>query len=185
VPGPTRFARQTRKRRLWITLLVIALVTALSLLDHAAGVLPVSDDWHRYHGKRFEVMRVIDGDTIELRIPDRDRATTRVRLWGVGTPELNLDSDEPPEPGAAAASDFTRESTQGTTVLLELQRHQTRGKYGRLLAYVHLADGRDLNAELIERGYARSDDRWAHDRVQAYNDLEIAARSAQRGIWAN
>lgn len=173
-------------RKAGALILALLIIVAISVLDRAGGVLPVADDWRRYHDQEFEVARVIDGDTIELRVADRDKATTKVRLWGVDTPEVaKTGSSEPAEPWADEATAFTRERLEGKEVTLILQRHRLRGGYGRLLAYVILPDGSDLSAQLIEQGYSKHDDRWSHDRSEAYAALELRARRAGRGIWSD
>lgn len=182
---PIRLGRRLTRQKaaaLVITLIVIVLI---ALLDRLGGVLPVDDDWHRYHGQAFEVLRVVDGDTLDLRVPDGQEATTRVRLWGVNTPEMGKPgSGESPEPWAQAATDLTRSLVQGQQVRIYLQPHRLRGRYGRLLAYVLLPDGRELNAVLIESGLSPHDDRWGHDQAEVYDSLEQSARQQKRGIWA-
>ena len=44
-------------------------------------------DFEKYHAKTFTVAGVVDGDTIDIDIPDGRNKTTRIRLWGVDTPE--------------------------------------------------------------------------------------------------
>lgn len=182
---PQRLGRALKQRKAAGLLIALIVIVALALLDHAAGVLPVDDDWHRYHGQTFEVLRVIDGDTFDLSVPDGERATTRVRLWGVNTPEMGKPSeDTPPQPWANEATEFARDLLAGQRVTLYLQEHRLRGGYGRLLAYVRLPDGRFLNAALIENGLSKHDDRWGHDRAETYEQLEQEAREGRRGMWA-
>ena len=57
------------------------------------------------------------------------------------------------------------------------------GRYGRLLAYVEF-DGRRFNDELLTGGYARVlviPPNGRHGRAML--DEELAARSAERGLW--
>ena len=61
-----------------------------------SGDVPVDDqrtqsDLGRYDRKSFTVVRVIDGDTLDIDIADStgNWKTTRVRLWGVDTPETH------------------------------------------------------------------------------------------------
>ena len=44
-------------------------------------------DVRKYHGKTFTVVNAVDGDTIDINIPDGKYEQTRIRLWGVDTPE--------------------------------------------------------------------------------------------------
>lgn len=182
---PLKLGRMLQRRKAAGLILALAIIVVIALLDRWAGVLPVDDDWHRYHGQTFEVTRAVDGDTLVLNVPDGDEATTRVRLWGVNTAEMNFsDPNKLPEPWAQEATDFTQRLTQGQRVTLHLQDHRLRGGFGRLLAYVELPDGRVLNAELIKEGLSKHDDRWGHDRLQAYDALEDQARQDRRGLWA-
>lgn len=174
-----------QRRKAGAIVIALAIIVLIALLDRWGGVLPVDDDWHRYHGQTFEVTRAVDGDTLVLNTPDGDEATTRVRLWGVNTAEMNVsDPARPPEPLAQEATDFTQRLTQGQRVTLHLQDHRLRGGFGRLLAYIELPDGRMLNAELIKSGLSKHDDRWSHDHAQAYDELEQQARKDRLGFWA-
>jgi micrococcal nuclease len=83
---------------------------------------------------------------------------------------------------AEAALQFTIRSSKGQTVRLTFDKER-RDDYGRLLAYVHLPDGRLLNRLLLEKGYAgvyrRADFRLKEDFLAA----EAAAREGKRGLW--
>ena len=180
-----KLAKLIQKRKLGTVLIVLAVIILVSLLDHWAGVFPVADDWHRYHGQSFDVVRVVDGDTLVLDVADGEEPTTRIRLWGVNTPEMHINNpDKPPAPWAQEATAFTRNLAEDQTIRLYLQNHRLRGRYGRLLAYVELPDGTILNAALIEQGLSKHDDRWGHDHAQAYDALEQQARENRRGLWA-
>jgi len=98
------------------------------------------------------VLRVIDGDTIEL------AGGEIVRLIGVDTPE-------PGEPGASEATRFVRERAEGLTVWLEADGRD-RDVHGRLRRYVWLRQPTNtqdanqirqhqLNALLLSSGHAR------------------------------
>lgn len=185
VIDPLKLQRLLRGRKAAALIIALIVIVAIACIDRAGGVLPVHDDWRTYDGQTFEVARVIDGDTIDLRFPDGDRATTRVRLWGVNTPEMHArDPNKAPDRGAQEATDFVRDRVEGTRVTLELQDHRLRGKYARLLAYVVLSDGGVLNAELIEQGYSKHDGRWSHEQAQAYDELELRAKRNKRGLWS-
>lgn len=99
----------------------------------------------------FEVVRVVDGDTL---IIDYYSEKTRVRLIGVDTPEsVHADESRNTVEGAIA-SDYTKSLLQqGSLVYLELDV-QELDVYERLLAYVYLEDGTFLNAHLLETGMA-------------------------------
>lgn len=137
-----------------------------------------------YHGRRFNVTRVIDGDTLEIDCADalNRRAVTRVRLWGVNCPELAF-NDRSDQPGAVAAADFTRTKMNGQRVLMWLEIHQTRDEFGAILAHLELEDGQKLNELLIQSGLARADDRWPHRSLVRFAQLEASAKRAKVGLW--
>lgn len=182
--GPVELAKLLRRRKAGGLAVALSLIVLVALLDRWVGLFPVDDDWHRYHNQTFEVLRVVDGDTLDLRVADGENATTRIRLWGVDTPEMsNRNNDGPPEPWAQEATDFTRQAVEGQQVTVYLQDHRLRGRYGRLLAYIQMPDGRVLNAALIEQGLSKHDRRWGHDRVDEYDELELFARKNRHGLW--
>lgn len=168
-----------------MTVLVIAIAAGgLGLLDRAGlfGQRAGGGDTSRYHNKTFRVSRVVDGDTIDLATPDGQRAMTRVRLWGVDTPEC-VRPDWPIEHFGPEASAFTKRVCAGKTVRVDLHFSETRCKYGRLLAYVILPDGTCLNEQLIVQGYGYADLRYPHPR---YKEFIAAMRKARRdgtGLW--
>lgn len=178
------FAR-VRRRWPWIGLLV-----AIGLLIAAdqRGWLLVrdADDFGAYHGRTARVTHVVDGDTIDIAIADRlnSTETTRVRLWGVDCPEL-AHFDQPEQPLAREAKALACDMVEGKDVRLFLEPQRVRDAYGRVLAHVERLDGRSLNEALLETGLARADDRWAHLRLTRYAQVELAAKRAGVGVWAN
>ena len=115
------------------------------------------------------VIRVIDGDTVEL-LDGR-----RVRYLGIDTPEIG-------ERYYEEASDKNRELVGGKTV--ELQRgNRDEDVYGRLLRYVYI-ENVFVNAELVTEGYARA---YIFDHEERYSrvllQLEEYAKLSKQGIW--
>ena len=92
---------------------------------------------------------MIDGDPISVRV---DGARDTVRLTGVDTPETTHPTQgvEPDGPEAAA---YTTARLTGATVRLDLDPagdHQDA--YGRIVRYVVLATGENVNATLSAKG---------------------------------
>jgi len=99
------------------------------------------------------VLRVIDGDTIEVaaRVWLDLMVTTRVRLVGIDTPEIKGKCQREKDL-ARAARQFT-ERLAGKVVYL---RRVTYDKYaGRVLAEVMTVTGDDIGKALILEGVAR------------------------------
>jgi endonuclease YncB( thermonuclease family) len=142
-------------------------------------------DFARYHGRSFPVVHVVDGDTLHLGVPDAAGPVTKVRLLGIDTPEIGSGSQKPMYFGREAAA-FARQSVLGKTVTVYLdERAGSRDRYGRLLAYLALPDGKFLNEELLLEGYAYADLRFRHGYYQKYQQLEASARALKKGLWAH
>ena len=181
----SRAAARFRPRR-WPWLVAAALLAVVIVADRSGWLLVGrDDDMAVYHGGTARVARVIDGDTLEIEIPDHlhRRPVTQVRLWGVDCPET-AGRNHPAEPFAGEARDLTQSLTAGGPVTLTLEPHRARGSFGRLLAHVELADGSSLNEALLAAGLARADDRWPHALLGRYAQLERAARREGIGIWS-
>lgn len=143
-----------------------------------------NSDLQKYHEKIFTVVNVVDGDTIDIDCPDGEYDQTRIRLWGVDTPETKNPKTGPMYFGKEA-SGFTKKLTLNKKVRIFLATDKTRGKYGRLLAYVQLPDDRFLNELLVAEGFAYADLRFRHNFFNLYKQLEASARSQKKGLWAN
>lgn len=124
------------------------------------------------------VVRVVDGDTIHVRIGER---MEKVRYIGVNTPEVHHPT-KGEEPGGREAAAVNHDLVAGKRVELELDvQHYDR--YGRLLAYVWLG-GMMVNAELVQRGYAQVMTVPPNVRYQKlFLKLQRDARQAGRGLW--
>lgn len=126
------------------------------------------------------VLRIHDGDTIVVRTSAREET---VRLLGVDCPEI-AHPQQVVEHFGPQATAFTRSLVEGTTVELRIDPlADRRDKYGRLLRYVTLEDGRTLNALLIEEGYCRVIEWFPFEEREAFTRLQAAARRAARGLW--
>lgn len=124
------------------------------------------------------VTRVVDGDTLDVRLVSGRRE--RIRLIGIDTPELGS-----AECFGSQASIRARRLARGKRVrLIGDATQDTRDRYRRLLAYVVLPAQRDLGRQLVAEGFARV---YVYDRpfqrLGNYRAAERAARSGGRGLW--
>src|SRR4051812_41254883 len=127
------------------------------------------------------VVRVVDGDTIAVRLGGRDE---RVRYIGVDTPE-SVKPGTPVQCFAHAAATENARLVAGERIKL-VRDVEERDRFGRLLAYVYrLRDGQFVNAELVRRGYARPLTIPPNVRfADRFAGLARAARAAGRGLWS-
>lgn len=129
------------------------------------------------------VLKVVDGDTIDIR--DDNRGRLRVRILGIDTPETK-------KPGYTVgcwgpeATEFATDNMVGQRVALVPDPTQdSTDRYGRTLAYLVRADGWDYSIEAARAGAARS---YVYDgnpvtQADAIRAAEQEARSAGRGLW--
>ncbi len=103
-----------------------------------------------YH-YRATVVRVVDGDTVDLTVDLGFRATftDRFRLYGIDAPEVRYPTYDA---GQAARLWLTELLPPGTPVVTETHKPPT-DKYGRWLATLWLG-GHDVNAALVAAGHA-------------------------------
>jgi micrococcal nuclease len=153
------------------------------LLLLAAVAMLVARGGHHPRATTFgqaQVLRVVDGDTIRVRLDGR---TERVRYIGVDTPE-SVKPGTPVQCFAKRAAAANAALVAGRSVRLvgDVER---RDRYGRLLAYVYREpDGAFVNAQLVREGYARTlsiSPNVAHARQFAA--LARTAREGGRGLW--
>ena len=130
------------------------------------------------------VVRVVDGDTLQLRgrgvgpLPPRP---TRVRVLLVDSPEVHTDQECFGEEASDRAAELLPE---GSTVRVEADRDPT-DRFDRALLHVWNADGVNVGEALVREGFAevlflRPNDRY----LEQFEQAEAAASSARRGLWS-
>jgi micrococcal nuclease len=127
-----------------------------------------------------QVVAVHDGDAITVRI---DGHTEKVRSVGIDSPELD-DERQAYRDAAYAARDYARSRLGGEMVTLEPEPHQgDRDAYGRLLRYVILRDGTNVNEEFVRRGYAHVYDKFQFTLKPLFKSAEAEAKREKLGVW--
>jgi len=186
----------SKRRQTGLIILCLLLTAVFIWFDHSSTrprwrYKPESEgrlkayDVEKYQGKTFSIVNVVDGDTIDIDIPDGRFNHTRIRLWGVDTPETKSKEYGVMYYGPEA-SEFTKILSLGKPVTIYLDTtKRTRDKYDRLLAYVQLPDGGLLNEVLLSEGFAYADLRFRHSFYNKYQQLEASARSLKKGLWEN
>ncbi|MDD9996866.1 MAG: thermonuclease family protein [Rhodospirillaceae bacterium] len=104
--------------------------------------------------ERGQVLRILDGDTIEIRYLSGGEAVVghveKVRYLGIDTPEKS-------EPGGAEATEFNRARVEGKTVRL-VREGRNRENFGRLLRHVFVVyQGQEIDvvAALTAAGHVK------------------------------
>lgn len=126
------------------------------------------------------VERVVDGDTIRVRIDGREET---VRYIGVDTPETKKPGTPVQCFGKRASAENER-LVEGERVRL-VAGAEPRDRYGRMLAYVHREqDDAFVNERLLRGGFARTLTIAPNDRYEArFRLAEARARATRAGLW--
>lgn len=133
------------------------------VLIFIALVIFVENYFARVPSFETRVVRVIDGDTIEI-----DKNKERIRLYGIDAPELK--------------QSFGKKSKQALEALIAGKNikiiSKGKDKYDRILAVVEFK-GKDINKLMVSWGYA-----WANSY---YSDLYLEeqnnAKAKKIGLW--
>lgn len=140
----------------------------------------------------LKVIRVIEGNIIVLHNGER------VRFIGVDTPPkyecLKLDENaerlgkdkEFLKAFSKKSAKFTQKLCKGKRVKLEYDQTK-QDKYGRLLAYVYLPNGKLLNEEIILQGYGFMDLEYPfkQELIERLREAQRIAKEKKRGLWSD
>jgi len=189
---PQKKYAMSRLQKRSIIALVVLCALGLSLIDHNLGkkIRPKVEaqtssdpDVRKYHLKTFKVVNIVDGDTLDIAIPDGEYDNTRVRLIGVDTPEIKSPWTEQMYYGTQA-SDYVRQIALGKKVRVIIDSiSSARDRYGRLLAYLQFEDENTINELIIKNGFGYADLRFAHSRFEKYAAIQSQAVKNEIGLW--
>jgi len=136
----------------------------------------ISETGEKIEGNLVKVIRVVDGDTIEI------EGGEKVRYIGIDTPET-VDPRKPVQCFGVEASKKNQELVEGKMVRLE-KDITDRDKYNRLLRYIYVGDT-FINLELVKQGFAYS---YSYPPDIKYQDQIVKAQQeaheAKRGLWS-
>lgn len=128
----------------------------------------------------YTVSEVIDGDTIKVYAGS---GIETIRLIGINAPEKSSPYREEECFGVEASAEADK-MLSGSKVFLEADPMVSdKDKYGRLLRYVFMPDGRFVNAELVAGGFAFNYPYENFQYLKYFNGLENRAKSARLGLW--
>lgn len=130
----------------------------------------------------YPVEKVVDGDTLDVLV---NGASVRIRLIGVDTPET-VDSRKTVQCFGKEASEKASSLLSSKSIRLEYDASQgERDKYNRLLAYVFLEDGTNVNQHMIAEGYAHEHTYNVPYKYQdSFKRAEESARTSNKGLWS-
>jgi micrococcal nuclease len=105
-------------------------------------------------------------------------------MIGIDTPETHRPGS-PVQCYGPEASAYTKQLIGNNRVRLQADPLDTnRDRYNRLLRYVYLPDGRLVETELINNGYAFAYTQFPFEKKAEFSADQEAAKSANKGLWA-
>jgi len=164
---------------LWWLILIFFVFAAFVFLGKASNLpkLAVVNDPGMYAIDHF-----VDGDTIAVNM---NGSVETVRMIGIDTPETHRPGS-PVQCYGPEASAYTKQLIGSNRVRLQADRLDTnRDRYNRLLRYVYLPDGRMVETELLNNGYAFAYTQFPFEKTNEFVADQNAAQAAKKGIWAN
>ncbi len=109
------------------------------------------------------VTRIVDGDTLKVRYWGKEES---IRLIGIDTPESRVNKTAKRDAKRTGqdlktitamgkrATEYVESLVKpGDLITIEFDA-QEKDRYGRLLGYVYLSNGKMLNEEIVKAGYA-------------------------------
>lgn len=143
--------------------------------------------------QKTTVTRIIDGDIIQALYGGVEK---RIRLIGIDAPESRVNRKAKKyanmsehdiktiiEMGDKAKAYVNGLIKRGDFITIEFDV-QEKDKYGRLLCYVYLSNGKMLNEEIVKAGYANvmtipPNVKYKDRLLEAYQEAE----EDKRGLW--
>ena len=118
-----------------------------------------------------KVERVVDGDTIDvvLDLGFDILYKSRVRLYGIDTPESRTRNLDEKARGKMASAFLKEAIDNGNKVVIQTKLKDSRGKFGRVLGDV-VVDGININQSMIDNYHAAAYFGQSKEAIEAVHD---------------
>ena len=120
------------------------------------------------HEYKAKVVRVIDGDTIDVDIDlgfDVILSKQRIRLYGIDTPESRTRDKEEKFYGNISKQFLKDRCKKGSYITVRTHLEDARGKFGRILGEI-IVDNINLNQQMIEEHLAVEYDGRSKEEIE-------------------
>ena len=106
-----------------------------------------------------KVLKVVDGDTIDVRIDMGFdiKYKSRVRLFGIDTPESRTRDLEEKKLGLLSKKYLKDKLAGGKKLTIKTHKGEQTGKFGRILGEVFIS-GKNINLQMCKEGFRGSND---------------------------
>lgn len=144
----------------------------------------------------LKIVKFVDGDGLILK-DMISKKEFEVRLYGIDAPEINYckkikkDEIELQVPAALLIKlgflsfNYLKDQVSlGEVCTLVQEEKNLVDKYGRLLGYLILKDGRVLNEIMIKEGYAKPYNDVFCEMLPMYQEWNLQAKSSLKGLYS-
>lgn len=132
----------------------------------------------------YAIAHYVDGDTIAVNM---NGSSETVRFIGIDTPETHK-PNTPVQcygPAAAAYTQSRIKAAGGKVRLVSDSLSTNRDRYNRLLRYVYLPDGTNVDQELVAKGYAFAYVSFPFSKSGDFARAQADAQKNKLGLWGN
>jgi len=171
--------QQKKSSIYWLLASVTAFVGLCSTQFSPVNLLPAAHATGNPYKLTGKVVRVSDGDTVNLLVENKQE---RIRLASIDAPETAHGSSQPGQPFGEASRKNLAEYVAGKTLTVVCFE---KDHYDRHICDIPV-NGTTANRLQVEQGYA-----WANQqakgkflRDKSLPDLEKSARQKKLGLWA-
>ena len=184
---PTSPIDQLRRRRRGRVKRGLALGLAICAGLLAKPPAPLEASVHKLNQLQpgsYTIAYYVDGDTIAVNMNGQVQI---IRFIGVDTPETHK-PNTPVQCFGPTAAEHTKSLIlkSGGRVRLRADPLSTnRDRYGRLLRYVYLTDGTNLNELKIRQGYGFFYPYFPFSRMADFSRAGNQARLERKGLWGH
>lgn len=177
------YKKPVTRKQIAIFCLLAGFIFMILIGVYAPKTSTNGDTGKKEAAKLYDVVKVVDGDTIDVNI---DWKTERIRLIGLDTPEI-VDPRTTVQCFGQESSTKAHELLDGKKVALETDATQgERDKYDRLLRYVFIENNTDFSKSMIENGFGHEYTyEIPYKRQVAYKEAQKQAESGKKGLWAD
>ena len=171
-----------RRHHGWLAILLLVVSWGLFFARQNGLIQQTSQTAQQHQPGLYSINHFTDGDTIAVNMNGK---VEKVRFVGVDTPETHKPNTPVQCYGPAAAA-YTKNLIGNKQVRLVSDSLSTdRDRYDRLLRYVYLPDGTNVNEQLVINGYAFYYPYFPFSKSDQFAADQQAAMAAHKGIWGN
>jgi micrococcal nuclease len=173
--------RLGRKHISWLTL---AIAIFIILGQHYGWFDQINQATTTVDPGLYSIDHYIDGDTIAVNMNGK---VEEIRFIGIDTPETHK-PNTPVQCYGPAAAEHTKnviENAGGKVRLVSDSLSTNRDRYDRLLRYVYLPDGTDVNKLNVAQGYAFYYPYFPFSKSAEFEAAEKQAMTKHAGLWGN